>query len=167
MDQSVELLLACPDCAVQMPARAAFCPGCGRRMEEPNAQSLEQAPKATGRVGFFPESIAGGLAYLTFVPAAIFLILDPYRQNRFVRFHSVQCLLLWVALLGFAGALRISAFLLFYVPVAGPLLIWVLMAVSSMGAFFLWVVLEIKALQGEIFKIPVLGDIADHYAEWL
>ena len=119
---------------------------------------------ATGTVGYFPESIAGGLAYLTFIPAVVFLTLDPYRRNRFVRFHSGQCLLLWAALLTSAAILRLVAVVLFLIPVAGPLLVWLLAVFAGLAAFFLWVALLVKALQGETFKLPLLGDLAARYA---
>src|SRR5437899_1404024 len=86
---SVEPSKSCPDCARPMPVHAAFCPGCGR--------SMQSSPRAEGKVGAFRESIAGALAYFSFIPAGVFLCIDPYRTNRFVRFHSVQCLLLWLA----------------------------------------------------------------------
>src|SRR5580765_433971 len=79
-------LVACPHCAAQMPETAGFCPGCGRSME------VEQPFR--GKVGPLTENIAGTLAYFTFIPAIVFLVLDPYNKNRFVRFHSLQCLFL-------------------------------------------------------------------------
>ena len=87
MDPTSVSLTACPHCAAQMPETAAFCPGCGLPMQ------AEQ--RAQGKVGIFSEPIAGALAYLTFIPAVVFLVVAPYKTNRFVRFHSFQCLLLW------------------------------------------------------------------------
>jgi len=88
MDQVVISSKSCPDCSSQMPETAAFCPGCGRSMIAPE--------RAVGRVGVFPEGIAGALAYFSFIPALIYLFREPYRSNYFVRFHSVQCLLCWL-----------------------------------------------------------------------
>lgn len=141
-----------------MPETAAFCPGCGRPM-------LPVAPART-KVGWLPENILGALAYFTFIPAIIFLTLDPYRRNVFVRLHSVQSLLLWLASLIVAAVLRLIAFVLFFIPIVGPLLAYVLCAVAVLAAFFLWVVLVAKAVQGHAFKLPVLGDIAERYAPW-
>ena len=89
MDQPDPMPLSCADCAAKMPETAAFCPGCGRPM-------TSAVKKASGRVGALPERIAGALAYLTFVPAILFLVIEPYKKNHFVRFHSIQCLLLVV-----------------------------------------------------------------------
>ena len=108
-------LTSCPDCAAQMPETAAFCPGCGRAMQtEAHAQ---------GKVGALSEPIAGALAYFTFIPAIIFLLLEPYKHNRFVRFHSFQCLLLWGAEILLGIALKLVGLLLFIIPVLGPLLV--------------------------------------------
>jgi uncharacterized membrane protein len=141
-----------------MPEIAAFCPGCGRPMPTLSA--------ARGRVGILPERIAGGLAYLTFIPAIIFLTLDPYRRNVFVRLHSVQCLLLCAATLLTAAVLRLLAYVLFLIPVVGILLVLVISVVAGLAAFFLWLVLITKAFQGHFFKLPVLGEIAERYAPW-
>ncbi len=90
MDQPGPMPLSCADCSAKMPETAAFCPGCGRPM-------TGAAEKASGRVGALPERIAGALAYLTFIPAIVFLLVEPFKSNRFARFHSIQCLLMWAA----------------------------------------------------------------------
>jgi uncharacterized membrane protein len=117
--------------------------------------------RAQGRIGIFPEGIAGALAYLSFLPAIVFLLVEPYRRNRFVRFHSVQCLALWIAAIVFGIVLRLVGMLLFIIPVLGPLLVYLIDMVAILGAFVIWLVLVVKALQGESFKIPVLGDYAE------
>jgi uncharacterized membrane protein len=148
--------LSCPYCSAQMPETAAFCPGCGR--------SMHAAPPAEGKVGPLRENIAGALAYLTFLPATAFLLLEPYSRNRFVRFHSLQCLLLTLACLLIGVALKVVSLVLFFVPVLGPLLISLISIVALLAAFVLWAVLLVKALQGEMFILPVLGDFAQQQA---
>ncbi len=152
MDSTNVPLASCPHCAAQMPETAAFCPGCGRPMYAET--------RAHGKVGPLPESFAGALAYLTFIPAIIFLLLDPYRKNRFVRFHSVQCLLLWGAGILVSIAVKLAGVVLFLVPVVGPLLVVLLSTVVGLAAFVIWLVLVVKAFQGEMFKLPLLGDFA-------
>jgi uncharacterized membrane protein len=75
--------------------------------------------RSQGTVGYFRENIAGALAYVSFIPAAVFLVVDPYNRNRFVRFHSVQCLLLWGAAVALAIALKLASVVLFIIPVLG------------------------------------------------
>jgi uncharacterized membrane protein len=164
MDASIPMPVSCPDCASQMPEIAAFCPGCGRPMSsEPTA--VAPAAKAQGKVGFLPENIAGALAYLTFIPAIVFLTVDPYKKNRFVRFHSVQCLLLWAAGALLALALKVTGLVLIIIPVVGPLFVVLVMVVTGFAAFAVWLVLVVKALQGVTFKLPVLGDYAEQRAD--
>ncbi len=139
-----------------MPEDAAYCPGCGR----PAKSTL----RAEGKVGVFPENIAGALAYFTIVPAILFLVLEPYKRSRFIRFHSFQCLALWVASLIIGVVLKVAALVLLIIPILGPLLIWLLSTVIGLALFILWVVLIVKALQGEAFILPIIGDFAEQQA---
>src|SRR4051794_18633082 len=105
-----------------MPEDAAFCPKCGRSMREPgvDAGAASAATHPTmGKTGLLGDNIAGMLAYCTIFPAIIFLALDPYNKNKFIRFHSFQSLLLWVAVAAAGVALKIIFFLLFFIPFLG------------------------------------------------
>jgi uncharacterized membrane protein len=157
MDEPDCTSVSCSDCAAQMPATAAFCPSCGR--------SMLAVQRAQGKVGIFSECFAGALAYLTFIPAIIFLLRPPYNQNPFVRFHSVQCLLFWLASLCIAAVLRLAAVFVILIPVIGPLLITLISFVFALALVVIWAVLVAKAFQGEIFELPVLGALADRYAD--
>src|SRR3974390_1409890 len=150
MDQTNVLQASCPHCAAQMPETATYCPGCG--------QPMEAEERALGRVGPFPESIAGALAYFTFIPAIVFLTVEPYKKNRFVRFHSIQCVWLWVAVVLIAIALKLASLILYLVPVFGALLVWLIAVMAVLAAVIVWSVLVVKAFQGEMFQLPVLGD---------
>jgi uncharacterized membrane protein len=145
--------IPCPQCATQMPETAAYCPGCGRAM-----RTLE---RAQGTVGAFPETIAGALAYFTIIPAIVFLVLEPYNKNRFVRFHSWQSLLLWLAGALIGTVLRFAEFVLRIIPFLGHLLAWLISLVVGLAVLVIWLVLVAKALQGETFKLPVIGDLAE------
>lgn len=156
MDPTSAPVTSCPNCAAQMPAAAAFCPGCGHPMHA--------EPRAQGTVGALPETVAGGLAYITFIPAIVFLALEPYNKNRFLRFHSVQCLLLWAAATLVGIALKLASVVLFIIPVLGPLLVLLVSVVVALAVAVIWLVLVVKAFQGEMFRLPLLGDFAAQYA---
>lgn len=110
------------------------------------------------------EHVAGAIAYLTFIPAIVLLVLGPYKKNRFVRFHAVQCLLLWSAGAVVALTLKLASPLLFLVPAVGPLLVVVAYTVVGLAAALIWLVLIVKALQGEMLGLPLLGEFALEYA---
>jgi uncharacterized membrane protein len=132
--------------------------------ESSSAEVRSAEPRAHGTVGALPENLAGVLAYLTFLPAIVFLIAAPYSKNRFVRFHSLQCLLLWGAGVLFAIALKLASVILLIIPVLGPLLVTLVGAVIVLAGLLIWLVLVIKAFQGEMFRLPVLGDLAAQYS---
>jgi len=140
-----------------MPDNAAFCPGCGIAMRP--------VERVQGNVGVLPQVVAGALAYCTFIPAIVFLLVEPYNKNRFVRFHSFQSIGLWLALSVMGAALRLAGFLLFFIPVVGQLLMLLVSMLVGLGFFVIWLVLLVKALQGQRFKLPVIGDFAELRAD--
>ena len=137
-----------------MPETAAYCPGCGRTMRP--------VERARGSVGALPETVAGALAYFL-LPAIVFLLVEPYNKSRFVRFHSFQCLGVCLAGLVIGAMLRAAGFALFFIPALGRLLFLLISMVVSLAFFAVWVVLIVKALQGEMFKLPLVGDFAERH----
>jgi uncharacterized membrane protein len=156
MVEVASMPVACPTCAARMPESAAFCPGCGIAMKPPE--------RARGKVGGLPENIAGALAYLTFIPAIVLLVAQPFNKNLFVRFHAIQSLLVSAAALLLATMIRLAGYVLALIPTAGPLLVVLLYAVAALGGVCLWLVLVVKALQGETFKLPAVGSFAEQSA---
>jgi uncharacterized membrane protein len=126
---------------------------------------MTETKRASGAVGVFSEKVAGGLAYLTFIPAIVFLLLEPYNKNYFVRYHSIQCLLFWLAMVVAGLAVKVLGLAMAFIPLLGPLLVVLISACVGIAAFLLWLVLTVKALQGEMFKLPGLGDIAERNAD--
>jgi uncharacterized membrane protein len=135
-----------------MPDTAGFCPGCGRAMRS--------VAGAHDMVGVLPERLAGALSYFI-LPAVLFLLVEPYKNNRFVRFHSFQCIGMALAAVVVGAILRISGVLLFFIPVLGPLLVTLVSMVVGLAFLMIWIVLLVKALQGEMFKLPLIGDFAE------
>jgi len=118
-------------------------------------------PAAAGPTGFLKENVAGALAYVTFIPAVIFLRVKPYSQNHFVRFHSFQSIFFLVAGIVSAAAMRLIFSLLSLIPRFGYLLASLAVLVVVLGWVILWLVSMVKALQGELFKLPVIGGFAE------
>lgn len=125
---------------------------------------MKSAPRANAAVGALPENVIAALAYCTFLPAGIFLVIEPYKSRRFVRYHSIQCLLFWIAMVAAGAAIKIVAFVVIPIPIVGPLMAFLIGVIVAIAAFLIWVVLLVKALRGEMFRLPVLGDLAERYA---
>lgn len=137
-----------------MPEDAAFCPHCGRRMWVPETSSAEKSSRPK-------DNIVGALAYVAVIPAIVFLLVEPFKRNRFVRFHSFQSIFLAAATITMALAMRLIFSVLSLIPWFGYLMAWLAVTLVVLGWLTLWMVLLVKALQGELFRLPVIGAIAE------
>jgi uncharacterized membrane protein len=112
------------------------------------------APSATQ--SGLSENAAGGLAYITIIPAIIFLVTAPYNKSSYIRFHSWQCLFMALAWFVIDVAVMIfGSFLSFF-----RLLTFGLYPLISLAMLILWIMVLIKAFNGERFKLPIIGDLA-------
>lgn len=97
--------------------------------------------------------LAAALAYLAGPLTGVVFILAE-KDSRFVRFHA------WQSTLAFM-MIWIAVALLLQVPVVG----WfAALAVAPPAVFILWLVLLVKAYQGERLKLPLAGRLAERYA---
>lgn len=160
--------LTCAACGESMPEISSFCPGCGRTVRrpettmpdaarEPGAEVHKQLPPMQSR-------ILAAVAYATFVPALVFLLVPRFKRDRYIRFHAVQSLILTAAVVGVAILLRLLSLLLELLPGFGLLFTLLLAAIVAIGIGLLWVVLLIKALQGEWFQVGKIGQLAERVA---
>jgi len=102
------------------------------------------------------ENVAGALCYvLGWITGIIFYIME--KDNKFVRFHAMQSIIVFLPL---SIMLGIFQGILLFVPFIG----WAISALIGLFMFVLWLVLMLKAYQGEKFKLPVVGDIAEKHA---
>lgn len=94
-------------------------------------------------------NVAAALSYLLgFITGIIFILVE--KENRFVRFHAWQSIF-------FSVALCIVNIVVGSIPVVNCFVSPVLL----LGGLVLWIVLMVKAYQGEKFKLPVIGDISE------
>ncbi len=130
------------------------------------SSSASPVPAVTaGGTGLTP-NLAGALAYsLGIITGILFLVLEPYRRDRFVRFHAMQSIVYFVAALAFSIAWRIMVGVL--MSISG----WIALAsmpirlVISLAMFCLWLFLMFQAYNGREFSIPILGGIARKQAD--
>jgi uncharacterized membrane protein len=91
-------------------------------------------------------NVAALLCYLVgFISGIIFFLIE--KDNKFVRFHAMQSIITFGAF--FVLQMVLIPFAIFLMPIV------------SVGSIILWIVLMIKAYQGETFKLPIIGDIAE------
>jgi uncharacterized membrane protein len=147
----------CTVCGAQTPDGATICPACS------HAGAPAARPVAAS-AGGMTDNVAGMLAYVTIIPAILFLVIEPYNKSRFVRFHAFQNIFLHVAGLVLWIALFILSAVLAFIPILGHLVAFLLWMVLSVGLLVVWIMLLIKANQGQMWKLPVIGDMAEKQA---
>lgn len=141
----------CTVCGAQTADGSAVCPACIR--------SGAPAPGPVQSTSGLTDNVAGMLAYVTIIPAILFLVIEPYNRSRFVRFHAFQSIFFAVAW----TALWIVLSFLVHIPFLGwlTILIWPLVGLAGL---VIWLVLLLKANQGQMWKLPVIGDMAEKQA---
>jgi uncharacterized membrane protein len=143
----------------------AFCNMCGTQIADGtttcaacSGRAAAAPPVGAGTQGM-TDNVAGMLAYFTIIPAIIFLVLEPYNRNRFIKFHSWQCLFFAGALFVLHVGLSIFTLVPFLALITFPLHLLI-----SVGGFIVWIILLLKANQGQMYKLPVIGDLAEKQA---
>jgi uncharacterized membrane protein len=139
--------MQCPSCHAEIGNTATFCPLCGA-----STVAGGVAPVVAQASGL-SETAAGVIAYITIIPAIIFLAMEPYNRSSFVRFHSWQSIFLGIA------AIAISIVLV-VIPIIG----WILLPILDLGLLVLWIIVVVKANKGERYKLPFIGNFAEQQA---
>jgi uncharacterized membrane protein len=117
----------------------------GASMPEPNQTGLS-------------DNAAGALAYFTFIPAIIFLIVAPFNTNSYVRFHSWQSILLNIVAFCINIVLGIVLSVgMFFLPYFVQRMLWGLI---ELGWLLIWLLCVYNAFNGNRFKLPLIGDFA-------
>jgi uncharacterized membrane protein len=144
---------------------AAFCGRCGSPVAAapgvPPPPPPPLPPQQQAAEGMTP-NVAALLSYiLGFITGILFLVLEPYKNNRFVRFHAFQSIFFSVALMAFWILWNTIFFSLGFI--SGGFLWSILGLISTLiglAAFLYWLFLMYKAYNNERYMIPVLGDLA-------
>ena len=148
----------CSVCGTQL-AEGAACPKCAGAAPSGGTTAVTSTGGATAAGTGLTDNMAGALAYVTIIPAILFLVLEPFNKKRFIRFHAFQCIFFAVAWTVLWMALRIVV----QIPIFGwaTLFLWPLI---SLAGLIIWIILVMKAYQGQMFKLPVVGDLAEKQA---
>ena len=166
--------MQCPACHNEVSPENAFCNHCGAPMAAATSQAAPAGAGATTPPPTYAvqpvaagsglsENAAGAIAYLTIIPAIIFLIIEPYNRIPFVRFHSWQSIGLCVAAFVLQVIVSIIETMAHFIP--GTVFLFMLVHFAiGLGIFLAWLFVILKASKGEWYKLPFIGDFAENQA---
>lgn len=123
---------------------------------------MGQSPHTPASSGGLEPNVAALLGYLFWPLAIVWLVLDPYKQDRFVRFHAFQSLALMVTIVALSIALMILSVIFGVIGMGGlAALLW---PVLWLAILVVWILLMVKAYQKEMWKLPVVGPFCEKQA---
>lgn len=155
----------CTQCGSDVPS-GTFCPKCGAALGAAaagGAASPVGGGAASASSGEVQENLMGALSYLV-ITAIIFLVIEPYKNNKFVRFHSFQALFYWAACFVLMIGISVLSFVFAMMGSLVSLMGMVVYPVAWLAMVIGWFLLVFKAYQGQKFKLPVIGDLAEKQA---
>jgi uncharacterized membrane protein len=127
----------CSKCGTQVPEGAGFCPSCGTMASAGGGNTAMSTVRTS--------------SYVVII-AIVFLIVEPFKNDKFVRFHAFQSIFYWIAV--------VVVFML--IGMVFPLSVWLLVYWPlRMLSFILMIFLMYKAYSNEKFKLPFIGDLAE------
>jgi uncharacterized membrane protein len=163
--------MSCPACGEPVADDDAICSHCGAKLragsttDTTGERSTEGGGNPEKTVLGLERNIAGAFSYsLTFVSGLVFYLLS---DDEFVRFHAAQSTIVFGVLFTLNLVVSFLQGVVALVPEAGPTLTVVFGALSgglSLLAFGLWILLMIKAYQGERFQVPFVESVLDGFA---
>jgi uncharacterized membrane protein len=119
----------------------------GATMSDPNPSGLS-------------DNAAGGIAYITIIPAIVFLIVEPFKRSSYVRFHAWQSIFLFVAW-------ALVHILVEVVQNLVPTVVFLTLTLwqfVDLAFFVILVIVFVSAFNGKRFKLPILGGLAEKQA---
>lgn len=132
-------------------------------MQEQPPRPEQPGPTPTGTSTGLDPNIAALLSYvLGWITGLIFYLLE--KDNSYVRFHAMQSIMFSVAVTLIVIVLQTFAGVLLFISGAFAGLLALALYVVWLASIVLWVVMMVKAAQGEKYKLPVIGDMAERYA---
>jgi uncharacterized membrane protein len=153
----------CAGCGSAITQGSGFCPGCGKPVATVSQGAVAAAPavsSSSAASGLTP-NLAGALAYiLGLITGVLFLVLEPYKRDPFVRFHAMQSVLYSAAVIVFSIAWRILVSILSDINPWLALATFPIRLLISLGFFGLWLFVMYQAHSGREYRIPFIGGFA-------
>ncbi len=137
----------CSKCGTQITEGSGFCPACGTAV----GNVTDNRAMTTSRTSGMQSNVAAVLSYVVII-AIVFLFVEPFKNDKFVRFHAFQSIFYWIAVI----------VILLFIGMLFPLSVWIvvywpLRLLSFIGMIFLMY----KAYNNEKYKLPFIGDLAE------
>jgi len=163
---------ACQSCGAALAADTCFCQSCGSPTElradvsvstvESSAAVAVMSPSGQTGSKTMETNVVGALTYLAgLVTGIVFLVLDPYKSNSFIRFHAFQSIFFNVAWVAFWIIwMIVSAVLTPLTAGVFGLIALPLMLIFTVAGFGIWLFLMYQAYQQKLFKLPIVGKFA-------
>lgn len=153
----------CAGCGSTITQGSGFCSSCGKPVGTGAQGAVATAPaviSAPASSGLTP-NLAGALAYiLGLITGVIFLVLEPYKRDPFVRFHAMQSIFYSAACIAFSIAWRILVSFLSDINPWLALATFPIRLLISLGFFALWLFVMYQAHNGREYRIPFVGALA-------
>jgi uncharacterized membrane protein len=161
-------MAACTKCGAPLNEGAAFCGSCGAPAPGAAAAGASgggaATPAGSASSGLTP-NVAGLLSYILWpITSILFLVLEPYNKDKFVRFHAFQSLFFGIACFVTFIVVMILTFIIGLVPVVGWIIDILLHLVLWLGILGVWIFLMYKAYSNEKFQLPIIGKLAAQQA---
>jgi uncharacterized membrane protein len=150
----------CSKCGTEVAAGAGFCPKCGVAQSGGAAVVQTSASAQPGMA----ENVAGLLCYLFgWVTGLIFFLID---KRPFVRFHAAQSIVVFggLGVLYFVFGIFFRASFMFMGGFGALGLVALVSGLIWLVGVILWILLMVKAYQGEKFEVPIAAGIAKSFA---
>jgi uncharacterized membrane protein len=104
---------------------------------------------------------AAGIAYITIIPAIVFLIIEPFKKNSYVRFHAWQSIFFFIAW----TVIDILVGLVQHIVPSTVFYTLTVLQLVGLAIFIVWLIVFIGAFGGKQIKLPAIGDLAARQAE--
>ena len=157
----------CANCGAALTQGIGFCGSCGKAVGTatpvavPAGQPVPVSTLAVSSQSGLTSNVAGALAYaLGLITGILFLVIEPYKNDRFVRFHAMQSVFFSVGCIAFSIAWGILVGILSHISVLIALATLPIRILISLGFFGLWLFVMYQAYNQREYRIPFIGDLA-------
>ena len=164
----------CANCGSALKEAGTLCDFCGTGAAQTSSMHPEYATPGGEHVASAPATASSGLSnnvlgllcyLLAPLAGIVLLVIEPYKNDRFVRFHVFQSIfscITWIAIWIVWGIL--SAVL---EPLSGGLIALITLPIDLILGFAglaYWIFLMHKAYSGQTPHVPLISGLAEHHA---